>query len=145
MLQFIAEESILKSGTKIVLHYLIRSHEEALFLERISQLKQQYGDTFEGHVWLTRKISTSSSPPFSDSNLIVHKETTSTSDEVGQPCQWWERFTEDALEHFGTEYSKKTSLVYICGPQGLTDKLLISYEARNKHIDNGHVQVEKWW
>jgi len=144
MLQDISEESVLSPETKLVLHYLIRHREEALFLETINKLKPSFGDRFVAHLWITRTESKHGEVRFLN-HVVVHQQFASSPDNVGQPWQWWSPFTSSTMEHFDTKENRAESLVYICGPRGLTDKLVLLYRENDMHIENGHVQIEKWW
>ena len=144
MLQFVSEEKILSNGTRIIVHYLVRKQDEALFMNEISAVKAQFGNLFEGHLWITRQQSAKSSVQGEDV-LEIHGKIASTDSEVGQSWNWWDSFQELALAKLDTPEEKKTRLVYICGPQGLTDRLVTLYQDRGLSTEDGQVQVEKWW
>jgi ferredoxin-NADP reductase len=144
MLRYIREERILRSDARIVLHYLVRQREETLFTDVLSEIKGHLGNRFDCHLWITRQEnpSTSSLPSI---NFELHARQAAMTDQVGQKWEWWNSFLDDALEHFDTENNRDKSLVYICGPQGLTDRLVEIYKDRGLMTEDGHVQVEKWW
>jgi len=143
MLQYINEGNISPKTTKIVLHYLVRSRESALFLEMLRMIKNNFGNVFDAHIWITRKELEKSF--MHDDRLTFHRGVTYIPDEEGQPWEWWNSFAGCAMEHFRVNENIKHSLVYICGPQGLTDRLLLMYERHGFCIDGDHLQVEKWW
>jgi ferredoxin-NADP reductase len=146
MLQYIQQAQVRSSQTKIVLHYLIRLRRDALFMDTLSKLKHHLGSYFDGHLWITRKetaINDLSLPP--GTHLQIHGHTASSQSEIGQPWNWWDSFSDRVLEHFDTKEKRTKSLVYICGPQGLTDRLLDMYKEQGVNTIDGHVQVEKWW
>jgi predicted ferric reductase len=143
MLQYIREERILPEHTRLVLHYLIRLRNEALFLDQIDNIMDYFGDYFDGHLWITRQEADSIDPL--SSKLKVHRYVARSSDQIGQTWEWWNSFSDHALEHCDTKEKRDQSLVYICGPQGLTDRLLDMYREHGMDIEKGHVQVEKWW
>lgn len=145
MLRYIAEENALSSNTRIVFHYLIRLREEALFIDQLSKIKDQFGDFLDLHIWITRQELHTLHLPGFPSNMNIHKRTASTPEQVGQPWAWWNPFTSQALEHFVQKDDHSESLVYICGPQGLTDKLVDLYKDKGMKTEDGHVQIEKWW
>jgi predicted ferric reductase len=144
MLQYVSEESVLHSGSRVVFHYLIRSREEALFLEIIGKVNAYFGGLFEAHLWITRQES-GESQGFIPQSMSVHRQVASLPSEIGESWHWWKPFVDIALEPFNGRESKRESLVYICGPQGLTDKLVSLYAEHDMHIEDGHVQIEKWW
>ena len=146
MLQSIREDQILSKHTTIVLHYLIRLHEEALFIDILSKIKNHFADDFDGHLWITRQETANSDLPSSANNsLQLHRHFASSESEIGQPWNWWEPFLNQALKHFDTKENRNRSLVYICGPQGLTDRLLVMFKDKGVNTADGHVQTEKWW
>lgn len=146
MLQYICEERILSQHTKIVLHYLVRRRDEALFIDILSKVKQHFGGYFQGHLWITRQEAAVTDPYLSPDNALqVHSHLASSGCEVSQPWEWWDSFSSSALEYFDTKEKRDKSLVYICGPQGLTDRLVEMYKERGLNTVDGHVQVEKWW
>jgi|SRR5277367_6020136 len=144
MLQFVSEENILSKGTKVVVHYLVRKREETLFLKEMAKVKGQFGNLFEGHLWITRE-ETATSPAQGDDVLEIHRKIASTDGEVGQSWNWWDPFQENAFAHLDTPDMRKSRLVYICGPQGLTDRLVTLYQDRGLSTEDGQIQVEKWW
>jgi ferredoxin-NADP reductase len=146
MLQYIREEHVLSQHTKVVLHYLVRLQEDALFIDVLSKLKNQSSIDFDGHLWITRQeiAAIKSSLPI-DGTFQVHRHIASSEKDTGQSWDWWNSFSDQALEHFDTQEKRDTSLTYICGPQGLTDRLVDMYKARGLSSVDGHVQVEKWW
>ena len=146
MLQYIQETQTLSPQTRIVLHYLIRLRQDALFIDTLSKVKHHLGSYFDGHLWITRKETATndlSLPP--EARLQIHRCTASSQTEIGRQWDWWDPFSDRVLEHFDTKEKRTKSLVYICGPQGLTDRLLDMYEEQGMNIRDGHVQVEKWW
>ena len=146
MLQFIRQEQPLGPDARIVLHYLVRLREEALFHDAIYKIKQHFGNNFDGHIWITRQESHSpTQSPFSDDGIEIHYVEASGLHQVGQSWEWWNSFSSHALDHFDSKETRERSLVYICGPQGLTDRLVEMYKEHGMHTEDGHVQVEKWW
>lgn len=146
MLQHICEGAVLVRHAKIILHYLIQRNEQALFLNKLSIAKHHLGNRFDGHLWITRQeTALSDQGPLSGNILTVHTHTASTSDQVGRPWEWWNCFSKHALDPFSTKENRDRSLVYICGPQGLTDRLWEMYKDAGMNAEAGHVQVEKWW
>ena len=145
MLQYISEGPVLPLQTPIVLHYLVRLREEALFLDILQRIKENLGERFQGHLWVTRGQMDVESPARSTQPLQVHTHIVSHASEVGQSWEWWNTFSNYSLEHFDTEEKRDKSLVYICGPQGLTDRLIEMYKDMGLHTEDGHVQIEKWW
>jgi ferredoxin-NADP reductase len=146
MLQYIREEDVLPRHSKIEVHYLIRLRKEALFANVLYEIKHQLAGFFEAHIWITRQESTVVDPsPLPEDSLTVHNHVASNSDQVGESWKWWDTFSSKALEHFDTKETRTRSLVYICGPQGLTDRLVEMYKEKGMHTEDGHVQVEKWW
>jgi ferredoxin-NADP reductase len=145
MLQYISEESILVTGTRLELHYIIRNRDDALFLTTIEKLKSQLGDEFEAHLWITRLQPESDKDVPLPKYIAVHQGFASQPEEIGKSWHWWVPFTNRALERFINTQTKDEGMTYICGPQGLTDKLVSLYEEQDMHIDDGHVQIEKWW
>src|SRR5271170_4851157 len=138
MLQFASEENVLSKGTKVVVHYLVRKQEETLFLNEISKVKGQFGNLFEGHLWITRQETSTSSAKEEDV-LEVHRKIASTDGEVGQSWNWWDSFQESALVNLDTPEQRKSRLVYVCGPQGLTDRLVTLYQDRGLSTEDGQV------
>lgn len=143
MLRYICEEHILRPDAKIVLLYLVRQLEEALFMDILSDVKRRFGNRFDCHLWITRQ-SPSSITPFSN-NVTLHSRQAVSTESVGETWDWWDSFLDTALEGFDSKTRRDKSLVYICGPQGLTDRLVELYKDRGLQTDDGHVQVEKWW
>jgi NAD(P)H-flavin reductase len=113
-------------------------------MDMLSDIKGHLGDRFDCHLWITRQEnpSTSSLP---SNNFKLHACQATITDQVGQNWEWWNTFLDNALEHFDTKINRDKSLVYICGPQGLTDRLVEMYKDRGLMTEEGHVQVEKWW
>jgi ferredoxin-NADP reductase len=146
MLQYIREEQVLLQHSKVVLHYLVRLQDDALFIDVLSKLKNHSPIEFDSHLWITRQetAATKSSLPI-DGTLQVHRHIASSENETGQSWDWWNSFSNQALEHFDTKEKRGKSLTYICGPQGLTDRLVDMYNERGLSTVDGHVQVEKWW
>jgi predicted ferric reductase len=144
MLRFINEEYPLKPHSRVVLHYLVRLRAETLFVDAINQIKQNLGNLFDGHIWITRQETQFPNPSF-PAGLQVHHLEASDEKLVGQSWEWWNSFSNDALEHFDTKERQMKSLVYICGPQVLTDRLVKLYEEHGMSTKDGHVQIEKWW
>jgi ferredoxin-NADP reductase len=147
MLRFIHEECPLKSGARIAFHYLVKAFDGALFVDDIYSIKAQFKDRFSGHIWITRQEAhVPDEPPLGTPDAIhKHRLEAADPDQVGQPWKWWDSFSHTALEHFHTPEKRQKSLIYICGPQGLTDRLVELYNERGLRTDDGHVQIEKWW
>lgn len=146
MLQHMQEAQILSPQTRIVLHYLIRLRQDALFIDTLSKVKHHFGSYFDGHLWITRKeTATNDRSLLPEAPLQIHRRFASSHAEIGQPWVWWDSFSDQVLEHFDTKEKRTKSLVYICGPQGLTDRLLDMYKEQGMDTRDGHVQVEKWW
>lgn len=145
MLRYLAEESVLSPYTRIIFHHLIRLREEALFIDQFSKIKGQFGDNLDLHIWITRQESPISQLYNFPSNINIHTRIASIPEQVGQTWHWWNPFTSQALEHFIHKDNHDRSLVYICGPQGLTDKLVDLYKDNGMTTEDGHVQIEKWW
>jgi NAD(P)H-flavin reductase len=145
MLRFISEEEPLRPRTRIVWHSLIKSRDQALFLDTLLKLKKHFGDSFDPHIWITRYESHVPSPPYFSNAFQVHRLEASSRGQFGQPWAWWSHFASSALEDLDTKEKREKSLVYICGPQGLTDKLVNLYKETGMSTEDGHVQVEKWW
>ena len=146
MLQYIQEEQVVSPHTRIVLHYLVKLQRDALFIDKLCKIKNHFGDLFDGHLWITRQetaISDLSLPP--ETTLQVHRPIVYSQSEIGKPWGWWTSFSDHVLQHFDTMGKRAKSLVYICGPQGLTDRLLEMYKEQGMDTADGHVQVEKWW
>jgi ferredoxin-NADP reductase len=144
MLRFINEEHPLKPNTRVVLHYLVRMRAETLFVDAINQIKESLGDLFDGHIWITRQETQLPNPSF-PAGLQVHHLEAFNENLVGQSWEWCASFSNYALEHFDIKERQEKSLVYICGPQGLTDRLVKVYEEHGMSTKDGHVQIEKWW
>jgi len=146
VLRYIREEQGVRPGTRIIIHYLVRLRGEALFADELSNLKTHFDDLFEGHIWLTRQESPAADPSLLPSHgLIIHNCETSDPGKVGESWEWWNSFSELALSHFDTKEHRQSSLVYICGPQGLTDRLFETYKDHGMDGKDGQLQVEKWW
>jgi ferredoxin-NADP reductase len=145
MIQSMCEEDVVHRTAKVVFHYLVRVQEEALFLDIIANVKQQFGDRFEGHLWVTRQDNGGKSVNLEDHSLRIHRQLASTGSDEGQPWGWWDSFLKMAIARFDAEEERAWSLAYICGPQGLTDRLVDVYEKHGMSTSTGHVQVEKWW
>jgi len=145
MLQSMCEEDHLHHAAKVVFHYLVRIQEEALFLDTIAEIKQQFGDRFEGHLWVTRQEDGQEKVNLKDHPLQIHRKLAATIPDEGKPWDWWDSFLKMAIARFGTEEERARSLAYICGPQGLTDRLVDVYEKHGMSATMGHVQIEKWW
>lgn len=146
MLQYIQQELVLPEKSQIVLHYLVRSREDILFLDELHSLKDTFGNHFDGNIWITRKQSPSLvNDLVTDTFLRFHTLAASTTSEVGESWDWWNSFSSRILEHLENRENGKKSLVYICGPQGLTDRLVDMYKERGMTTSGGHVQIEKWW
>jgi len=145
MLRAICEDASVHPSTKIAFHYLVRLRNEALFLDTIAEIKQCFGDRFDGHLWITRQTDSDRDIGVEDLSVQIHKQVAPAESEVGKPWGWWDQFLQLAMEDFDTYKKRATSLAYICGPQGLTDRLLDVYEQQGMTTKSGHVQVEKWW
>jgi len=145
MVRYMAEENVLPSDARIVFHYLLRLREEALFLDQFTKIKQQFGDLFDLHIWITRQESDVAQSPEFPGHLNIHAQVASMSQQIGQPWDWWNTFTTKALEHFTHTDNHNQSLVYICGPQALTDRLVDLYKLKGLSTQDGHIQIEKWW
>ena len=146
MLQYIHEQTILKTTAKLVFHYLIGLRRNALFVDTLFNIKRHFGDSFDAHIWITRQEPVTTDPsPFIDDLLTIHNYYTSELDQVGETWDWWDLFINHSLQHFETKNHKGSSLVYICGPQGLTDKLVDLYQEKGIYAKEGHLQIEKWW
>jgi len=135
---------MLSKDTHVIVHYLVRKREDTLFLKEISKVKGQFGNLFEGHLWITREEA-AKSPMQKDEALEVHRKIASTDGEVGQSWNWWDSFQENTVTHLDTPDERKSRLVYICGPQGLTDRLVELYQKRGLSTEDGQIQIEKWW
>ena len=144
MLQSFSEESLLSESTRIVVHYLVRKQEETLFLKEMSKVKNRFGSRFKGHLWITRQTGENSFTQ-QEAILEIHSLVASTANRVGRPWDWWDSFREQAVAKLDTPQARKSRLVYICGPQGLTDRLVTLYENRGLSTKDGQVQIEKWW
>lgn len=146
MLRYIAEETVLPPDTRLVFHYLIRLREEALFFDHFTKIKERFGHLLDLHIWITRQEPAAQSLVF-PTGINVHAQVASSSQQIGQPWDWWDTFTNCAFEHFNHNHNDndKSSLVYICGPQALTDRLVDLYHAKGLTIEDGHIQIEKWW
>ena len=143
MLQFVSEENVISHDTRIIFHYLVRRQEETLFLNEISKVKAHFGTEFECHLWITRQEPMNSA---AEQNVLeVHRKIASMEDQVDETWNWWDSFQKTALANIDTQEERKARLVYICGPQGLTDRLVRLYHDRGLHTEDGQVQVEKWW
>ena len=146
MLRYIWQEQLLSQRTRVVLHYLVRHQKEALFLDVLSKVKQHFGSQFDSHLWITRQGPSTNNPLLIfDDVLWIHKCNASSEDDAGQSWKWWDSFSNLALDHFDTDDKRRKSLVYICGPRGLTNRLIDMYKEVGMDTINGHVQVEKWW
>ena len=146
MLRYISEEDVLPSNARIVFHYLIRLGEEALFIDQFTKIKEQFGELLDLHIWITRRESvTAQSRLEFPAHLKVRAQIASTPQEVGNPWDWWHNFTTQTMEHFDHTNNHNKSLVYICGPQALTDRLVDLYKLKGLGIEDGHIQIEKWW
>jgi hypothetical protein len=113
-------------------------------MDALSEIKRHLGNLFDCHLWITRQ-ETATSNSSSHDNITVHRHQAATLEQAGTPWEWWTLCLDQALEHFDTKDYRDKSLVYICGPQGLTDKLVEVYKERGLLTSDGHVQVEKWW
>jgi predicted ferric reductase len=146
MLQYICEESVLSKHTKVALHYLVRRNQQALFLNKLANVRHFLGNSFDGHLWITRQETAfPDQSVLSGGILTIHAHIASTPDQVGQPWEWWDCFSKHALKQFKTKDNRDKGLVYICGPQGLTDRLWEMYKESGMDFKTGHIQIEKWW
>ena len=145
MLQAIGEDVSVHPFAKITLHYLVCQRNETLFLDTIAEIKQCFGDRFGAHLWITRQTDSNGDVSIDDLSVQIHKQVALAESEVGQPWGWWDQFLPMATQDFDTYEKRATSLAYICGPQGLTDRLLDAYEQLGMSTKSGQVQVEKWW
>ena len=146
MLRYIQEAQVLSPQTRIVLHYLIRQSQDVLFIDMLSKLKHHLGSYFDCNLWITRKESATNDPSLPpEARLQIHRHTASSQSEIGQPWDWWDSFSDRVLEHFDTKEKREKTLVYICGPQRLTDRLLDMYKEHGMNTRDGRIQVEKWW
>jgi ferredoxin-NADP reductase len=141
MLQHISEEDVISRNTKIALHYFVRSSEEVLFLEILEKVKARFGRLVDGHLWITRKQSKKIEIP--DIGVRVHHQIADNPEEQGQSWGWWDSYTNTAMNP--DRENVRATLVYICGPPGLTDRLVSMYSEQGLHTQDGHVQIEKWW
>ena len=141
MLKCISEERLVQQATQVELHYITKSRDEALFLDKMCEVMNNLGDRFKCHLWFTRQeIFAQNSLK---ENFILHRTIASSDDDVAQRWEWWNLFLEDTLRHLDNMEKRDRSLIYICGPQGLTDRLLDTYKRQG--MKDGSVQIEKWW
>lgn len=143
MLQFVSEENVMSPDMRIVVHYLVRRQEATLFIDEISKVKTRFENRFECHLWITRQEVGNS--PIEDDVFGIHRKIASMESQVGQTWNWWDSFQGMVLANLDTPEARKSRLVYICGPQGLTDRLVTLYHDRGMSTEDGQVQVEKWW
>jgi NAD(P)H-flavin reductase len=113
-------------------------------MDALSEIRSHFGNVFDCHLWITRQ-ETAASDSASHDKITIHRHQAATPEQAGNPWEWWASFSDQALEHFDTKDNRDKSLVYICGPQGLTDRLVEVYKERGLQTSDGHVQVEKWW
>jgi NAD(P)H-flavin reductase len=112
-------------------------------MDALSEIKNHLGNLFDCHLWITRQETAASNS--ASHEITMHEHQAATTEQVGTPWEWWTSFSNHTLEHFDTKGNRDKSLVYICGPQGLTDRLVEVYKERGLLTSDGHVQVEKWW
>jgi len=145
MLQAIGEDVSVHPAAKITFHYLVRQRNDALFLDTIAEIKQYFGNRFGGHLWITRQTDSNGDVSVNNFSVQIHKQIALAESEVGKPWGWWDQFLQMAAQDFDTYEKRAMSLAYICGPQGLTDRLVDAYEQLGMSTKSGQVQVEKWW
>jgi len=145
MLEYVSEENILHRNARIALHYIVKSSEDALFLETISRLKRRHLHAFTAHLWITRQVKALETSSSLSDYVFAHQQEAVSEEKIGQPWSWFDSFEISATDGISTREERDVSLVYICGPQGLTDRLVDIYKDRGLDLIAGHVQIEKWW
>jgi ferredoxin-NADP reductase len=139
MLKYISEESLLQRSTEIELHYIMKSRDEALFLDEIQALMDR---RFRCHLWFTRQeVSQESSI---NGGFSIHRKVASSDVDIGRRWEWWDLFLDITLQRLHSLEASDRSLIYLCGPQGLTDRLLGTYKGE-AGMREDNVQIEKWW